>query len=83
MSRIISESGYRELSHIVQTEDGKLYLVDSNNTLDHGYETMVFRWSKRKKKPTSWKDLYCAFHLSEKSMRLAHYTICNSLEEYI
>ena len=83
MSRIISETGYRELSHIVQTDAGKLYLVDSNNTLDHGYETMVFKWSKRKKRPTSWKDLYCAYHESEYDMRTAHYIICHNLEKYI
>lgn len=76
MSKIVKETGYRELSHIVQTKDGKRYLVDSNNTFDVGYETMVFLCGK-------WNELFVKRYQSEKAMRKMHYKICGSLESLL
>ena len=41
MSKIIKDTGVRELSHIVELNN-EYYYVDSNDTFDMGYETMVF-----------------------------------------
>ena len=33
MSKVIKPTGYRPLSHVVQTEDGNLYMVSSADTI--------------------------------------------------
>lgn len=58
MSKVIKETGNRELSHIVQTADGKFHYVDSNDTFDKGYETMSFP-CKESGEVTSWLEEYC------------------------
>lgn len=83
MSKVIKSTGYRALSHVVQTEDGNLYMVDSNDTFDCGYETMVFPWSKRRNEVKNWTDLYCERYKSDGDMYAGHKRICENLEEYI
>ena len=81
MSKIIKNTGYRELSQIVQVGN-ELYYVDSNNTIDKGYETMVFRCDANHN-VTSWLELYCERYSTEDDMRNRHHYICRNLECYI
>lgn len=66
------------MSHVVETKDGKLYLVDSNDTFDCGYETMVFEWEDDE--VSSWLEEYRENYSSETAMRKKHYEICKHLE---
>ena len=81
MSRIVKGTGWRPLSHVVKTEDGKLYLVDSNNTFDYGYETMVFEWEDDE--VSSWLGEYRENYSSETAMRERHFEICEMLEDVL
>ena len=80
MSKIIKSTGNRELSHVIQTDDGKFYVVDSEDTRDCGYETMVFDWDILANKISNWLELYVEWHNSETEMRLRHYIICKNFE---
>lgn len=83
MSKVIKPTEYRPLSHVVQTEDGTLYMVSSDDTFDYGRETMVFPWSKRKNGVKNWAGLYCERYKSDGDMYAGHKRICENLEEYI
>ena len=83
MSRIIGTTGNHELSDIVETKGGKLYVVDSLLTSDRGYETMVFKYNKGKRRITNWADLYCRRYTSEEDMLKTHQRICQNLEKLI
>ena len=80
MSKILNKTGYRELSHIVEC-NGKKYFVDSNDTFDYGYETMIFDVLKNDE--IDWSGIYTERYLSYEEMEKQHYTICNNLENYI
>ena len=80
MSKILNKTGYRELSHIVEC-NGKKYFVDSNFTLDYGYETMVFDVLENEK--ICWSGIYTERYSSYEKMEKQHYIICNNLENYI
>ena len=80
MSKILNKTGHRELSHIVEC-NGKKYFVDSNDTFDYGYETMVFDVLKNDE--IDWSGIYTERYLSYEEMEKQHYTICNNLENYI
>lgn len=82
MSKIIKETRWRKLSHIVEVEK-KYYLVDSNNTPDHSYETMVFEWNNEKGDVVSWQELYCQRYYNEKAMIERHYYICENLKSIL
>jgi len=81
MSKIIKETGMRELSHIVKSNN-KYYFVDSNNTFDFGYETMVFSCDENGEN-IDYSDLYTGWYDTEEEMRKIHYKICNELENYL
>lgn len=81
MSKIVKKTGYRELSHVVQTDDGQYFMVDSNNTFDCGYETMVFEWNIEEDGVDNWIEKYCERYESEKDMENRHKEICKHLEE--
>ena len=83
MSKIIKESGYRELSHIVQTDDGKMYLVDSNYTEDCGYETMAFKWDDKKDAVVNYLDVYVEHYRTWYDMEHGHEWVCSHLEEVL
>ncbi len=36
------------VAHVVRTNDGKCYYVDTSDTFDIGPETMVFRFNEKK-----------------------------------
>ena len=80
MSKILNKTGYRKLSHMVEC-NGKKYFVDSNNTFDYGYETMVFDVLKNDE--IDWSGIYVERHSSYEKMEKQHYTICDNLENYI
>ena len=79
MSKIIKETGYRELSHIVEC-DGQYFFVDSVYTLDHAEETMVFEWDIGENDVVSWSELYCKRYSNYDEMKKGHYFICQNLE---
>ena len=81
MSKIIKGTGVRELSHIVELNN-KYYFVDSNDTLDVGYETMVFSCDKNGDS-IDWSGLYTERYNTEEEMRESHYKVCNELENYL
>lgn len=83
MSKIVKESGYRELSHVVQTDDGKMYLVDSNDTVDCGYETMAFKWNDKKDKVVNYREVYVEYYDSWEDMECKHKWLCSHLEEVL
>lgn len=83
MSKSVDWSGWNELSNVVQTDDGKMYVVDSCRTFDSGFETMVFRWSKKKHGAENMRELYYEHHTDEVVMAERHEYICNNLEELL
>lgn len=83
MSKVIKPTGYMPLSHVVQTEDGNLYMVRSTDTMDRGRETMVFPWNKRRNEVQDWDDLYYERYKSDSDMYAGHNRICENLEAYL
>lgn len=83
MSEIIRETGNRELSHIVKTDTGSYFYVDSNDTYDCGFETMVFMYDEKKHEVAGWGELYVEHYDTYESMKNNHYAICNRLELFI
>jgi len=81
MSKIIKETGMRELSHIVKSNN-KYYFVDSNNTFDAGYETMIFSCDENGEN-IDYSDLYAGWYDTEEEMRETHYKVCSELENYL
>ena len=81
MSKIIKDTGARELSHIVELNN-KHYFVDSNDTFNVGYETMVFSFDKNGEN-IDWSGLYTIQHNTDEEMRETHYKVCNELENYL
>ena len=82
MSTAILKVKDRPLRHVVETKSGEIYCVDSCYTLDHGYETMVFR-GKKTGEVTDWGDLYAATYDTEEEMESEHLKVCVNLEHYI
>ena len=82
MSKIVKETGYRELSHIIKSKN-KYYLVDSNDTFDFGYETMVFLFNIKEDDVENWGDLYCKRYTTEEEMKKHHFEVCENIEKYL
>lgn len=93
MSKVISQVEYGDLAHIVEL-GGDLYYIDSANTFDHGYETMVFAAGKYRDDvdysdyepgdlDINWMYLYCERYSSEEAMEIKHKYIINHLEEFL
>lgn len=80
MSKIIKNTGYRELSHIVESEN-KYYFVDSNDTFDRGYETMIFKCDENGDN-IDWTDIFCKNYDTYVEMELSHNNIIKNLEFY-
>ena len=59
------------LSDTFMSASGDFYYVDSNNTLDHGYETMVFACDNEGN-VTSWTDLDAEWYDSLEEMQAGH-----------
>lgn len=87
MAEII-ETGFEGRAHgtIVRTGEGKTaryYLVSSALTPDHGYETMVFSFSTKKKAVTDWAERYVEHYNTYSAMAYGHERVCKHLEEYL
>ena len=59
------------LTSIVQTKSRGTVLIDSANTIDRGYETMVFRCDSEGR-VESWLDLDCALYSTKEEMKVGH-----------
>lgn len=68
------------MSDTFEAASGKTYYVDSNNTLDHGYETMVFECDKDGN-VTSWRDLDCELYDSLEEMQAGHKAMVEKWKE--
>ena len=84
MSKIIkhAESG-RKLSHIVKTDNGSYYYIDSNNTYDAGYETMAFIYDEKADNVGSWGEVYVKHYTTSQEMIEGHRYACEHLEELL
>ncbi len=82
MSELIRRMEDRDLCHIVRVGD-KFYLVDSAETIDLGYETMVFKCSECGVVEDWANSLYVEWHVTEESMIDRHKHIINNLNEYL
>lgn len=80
MSKVIKMTGYRPLSHVIQTDDGNYYMVDSNDTFDRGFETMVFDWDIKRDEVSDWVDNYQELHDDYEEMEKRHHFICENYE---
>lgn len=84
MSKIIKQRPTGTiLSHIVQTNDGRTWAVDSAHTFDGFFETMVFKANKKNGDVAGWKDFFSCRYGSKQELEKGHYEICENLEKYI
>lgn len=83
MSKPIKTVKEREYCTIVLTDDGETYYVDSADTYDAEYETMVFPWNNRRDEVDDWNELYVEHYKTEKDMEKGHERICSNLEKYL
>ena len=82
MSKIIRTFEDRMACNVVQTSDDKYYYVDSTDTFDVGYKTMVFACNKNGSH-IDFCDLYVDRYATEKEMLDKHKKICENLEKYL
>lgn len=81
MSEIIKKADSdRELSHIIRTDSGNYFYIDSNNTFDAGYETMAFAYDMENDEVDSWADLYVKHYKSYEKMKKGHFYVCTHFE---
>lgn len=89
MSKIVRPANVRQLSHIVELDNGKSwYLVDSrdlrNSELGGGLEIMVFKVRKRSGTVSDWKKPVFEEHLgSYEELYTRHHHLCEHLEQFI
>lgn len=79
MSRIVAPTHKRELSHFVESNDGRLFFVDTAAMYYGGYETMVFEIDHG---AVVWDDLYRKWSADDINARAAHFDACVHIEEY-
>ena len=87
MSKVVKEVPHRDLSHIVECND-ELYYVDSADTFDAGYETMVFDYDgvidgDVNEEDICWSGLYTEYYCSYEDMETRHNYIIEHLEEVL
>lgn len=89
MSRIIAKSNNSNpYSHFVKTDDGNIYYVDSCDTPDCSFETMVFRAEELgtpgcQFEVLDWGELYLEHYSDFDEMVERHSYICTHLEELL
>jgi len=59
--------------------DGKHYFVSTNDTFDHGFETMIFRCDADGK-VTDWGDLFSERYGTIEEATEGHKTACDSFQ---
>lgn len=86
MSKVIEKLSDRDMGHIVKVDDAYFY-VDSADTFDHGFETMVFEVDhydkKEKEYDIDWSGIYCEHYNSYVGMETRHKYIIEHLEEIL
>lgn len=84
MSKVIEKLSDRDMAHIVKANNNYFY-VDSADTFDHGFETMVFKAEPRDngRYAVDWADLYCEYYNSYAEMEVRHKYIIEHLEEIL
>ena len=86
MSKVVKVNPNRDLSHIVECNN-KLYYVDSNYTLDKGYETMAFKYNgdpnNVRHKDIDWLGVHSQWHCSYEDMEKRHNYLIEHLEEVL
>ena len=81
-SKIVRRVEVRDLCHIVKVED-KYYYIDSVETFDLGFETMVFECDELGAVEDWGNPVYVEWHIDESRMELRHSNICKNLAEYL
>ena len=81
MSKIVSSIQGRDLGHIVECKN-EVYYVDSVFTIDHGLETMVFKFDENGKN-VLWNVLYAEWYSNRNEMTNRHNYIIRHLEEFL
>ncbi len=66
-------------STIVVRDNGEDYYVDTSNTNDHGWETMIFPYDMEKKVVTSWNELYVETYTNRTMALKKHAEIVSDL----
>ena len=87
MSKVVKEHPYRVLSHIVECNN-ELYYVDSTDTFDAGYETMVFDYDgvidgDVNEEDICWSGVYTEHYYSYEDMEKRHNYLIEHLEEVL
>lgn len=84
MSKVVEKIVYgSRASHIVMTNNGKTYYVDTNDTFDAGPETMVFPFDIKKHEVLSWRELYVKRYPTMVEALFEHGKVIADLENYI
>lgn len=91
MSKIITMCKTMDLGHIVQTNDDFYYYIDSKETSDDGYETMVFKAKNNTEKfndvedfnVIDWKSRYTEYYNNYSQMKERHNYLIEHLEEVL
>lgn len=73
------ENGKRS---VVKAENGKTYCVDTCETYDHGWETMIFRCDE-KGHVSDWNDLYCKVYETEDQALSNHAYIAKNISVFV
>lgn len=68
------------LSHIIKTESGDHFYVDTSNTLDHGWETMSFPYDDKESKVSNWNETYAEWYDTEAEAVEGHFALCENYE---
>ncbi len=71
------------VAHVVRTNDGKYYYVDTADTFDIGPETMVFRFDEKKDVVASFTELYAERYATMEEAYAKHEQIIDNLESYL
>lgn len=84
MSRVIRnlETGREDQTRtLVKHEVGKFYVVDSCDTPDHGWETIVVP-AIRTGEVKDWRSKFLENFATKEEMMKKHTQLCNELERY-
>lgn len=84
MSKVVKRVEDRDMAHVVEAEN-EHYYVDSADTFDCGFETMVFSMETESngEEEIDWSGLYCENHSSYCDMENRHKYIIEHLEEFV
>lgn len=64
-----------KLTTVVKRTENSYVLVDSCNTIDHGYETMIFECDEEGN-VSNWNDIDADWYDTEEEMKIGHQKMC-------